>query len=215
MPREIHYPAPVNWLAHLRLAPTAAQHPLVRLGTLAGDFVQGLDLDQLHPSLQQGIRHHRQIDHFVDHHPIVARSRARLEPPFRRFAGILVDIFYDHMLAAEWSRHGTGEPLHTFVATVHRDLQHHAEHLPPALLAVMPRLQTENWLASYAHTDGIDQVLQRMQQRLRRDNPLGRGGEPLRRHYREFAIDFAQLWPELLAAAASMPIDEGRPDQLD
>jgi len=207
----------VNWLAHLRLAPTVPADPLVRLGTLAGDFIQGIDLDRLDPSLLRGIHHHRRVDHFVDHHPLVAQSRARLAPPFRRFAGVLVDVYYDHLLANAWQRYGTDEPLQDFVASVYRDLQQYVALLPPALQAVIPRLQQENWLVSYAHLDGIDAILARMQRRLRRDNPLGRGGEPLRDHLSQFTDDFSELWPDLLAAADLLDPGQGnlpicRPD---
>lgn len=199
---EGSYHARVNWLAHLRLCPTA--DPLVRLGTLAGDFVQGVDLARLHPSLRRGIQHHRNLDRFVDHHPLVAQSRNRLAPPFRRFAGVLVDVYYDHLLAAHWPNYGAGGTLAEFVGVVHRDLQQHAAHLPPLLSAVAPRLCQENWLASYADPEGIDAILARMQRRLRRDNPLGRGGEPLRDQLAGFAADFAALWPELLAVAPGL-----------
>lgn len=194
----------MNWLAHLRLAPGSAADPLVRLGTLAGDFVQGLDLKQLHPSLRRGITHHRRIDQFVDQHPLVAQSRARLLPPFRRFAGVLVDVYYDHLLATDWARHGTAEPLEDFVAGVHRDLQQNIAQLPPSLQAIVPRLQQESWLASYARLEGIDAILRRMQSRVRRENPLGRGGEPLRAQLDDFADDFAALWPELVSVSKAL-----------
>ena len=76
--------APMNWLAHLRLAPA---EPLGRLGNLCGDFVRGIDLATLHPRLREGVAQHRAIDAFVDAHPVVRGSRRRLDEPFRRFAG--------------------------------------------------------------------------------------------------------------------------------
>lgn len=192
----------MNWLAHLRLAPA---EPLLRLGNLCGDFVRGVDVATLAPALQQGIRQHRAVDAFVDRHPIVRRSRARLDAPFRRLAGVLVDVFYDHYLARDWAALGDGRPLPEFAADVHALLREHEALLPPRLAAVRPWMEAQGWLAGYAQVDGIDAVLRRMAARLQRPTPLGDGAAQLRVHYDALADDFAAFWPELAAFARTLP----------
>lgn len=191
----------MNWLAHLRLAPP---DPLLRLGNLCGDFVRGVDLAGLHPELRRGVLQHRAIDRFVDAHPAVRRSRSRLSPPFRRFAGVLVDVYFDHVLAAGWERFGDGGPLRGFVDGVHDDLERHRELLPPRLSRALPHLRTEDWLFGYRELDGIDAILRRMARRLQRPSVLGDGAGPLRELRAEFAADFVELWPELVAFAAGL-----------
>lgn len=191
----------MNWLAHLRLAP---REPLLRLGNLCGDFVAGVELAALHPELQRGIAQHRAVDAFVDAHPIVRRSRARLDPPFRRFAGVLVDVFHDHFLARDWDRLGDGSALATFAATVHGDLRAHLELLPPRLQRAVAWMESEQWLVGYAGLAGIDAVLRRMAQRLRRETPLGDGAAQLQAHYGALDGDFAAFWPELVAFAREL-----------
>ncbi|MBL9077759.1 MAG: DUF479 domain-containing protein [Planctomycetes bacterium] len=191
----------MNWLAHLRLAPRA---PLLRLGNLCGDFVAGVELAALHPDLRRGIAQHRAVDAFVDAHPIVRRSRARLDPPFRRFAGVLVDVFHDHFLARDWDRLGDGSALATFAATVHGDLRAHLELLPPRLQRAVAWMESEQWLVGYAGLAGIDAVLRRMAQRLRRETPLGDGAAQLQAHYGALDGDFAAFWPELVAFAREL-----------
>lgn len=194
----------MNWLAHLRLSPPS---PLLRLGNLCGDFVTGVDLASLHPDLQRGIALHRAIDRFVDAHPVVLAARRRLGPSQRRFAGVLVDVFFDHFLARDWDRHGDGGALASFVARVHDDLCVHAGLLPPRLHAAVPRLRADGWLASYASVDGIAQVLGLMARRLSRPSPLAEGADALRRHYAGLGDDFAALWPELTRfAVATAPV---------
>ncbi|MFY9343114.1 MAG: ACP phosphodiesterase [Planctomycetota bacterium] len=190
----------MNWLAHLRLSPP---DPLVRLGNLAGDFVRGVDVARLHPGLQRGIALHRALDRFVDAHPIAVRARQRLQPPFRRFGGVLVDVWFDHFLARDWERFGGGASLPSFLAGVHGDLRAHHELLPPDLQRAAPRFTTAGWLEGYASVAGIDRVLALMAQRFARPSPLARGGEPLRHHYDALASDFAALWPELTACVAA------------
>lgn len=192
--------AAVNWLAHLRLSPPET---LLRLGNLCGDFVRGVELATLHPQLQQGVALHRAIDRFVDAHPAVKRARERLQAPFRRFAGVLVDVWFDHFLARDWALHGTGVPLPEFLGGVHRDLAEHLPLLPPALQRVAPRFRADGWLEGYASVDGIDRVLGLMAQRLARPSPLAAGGALLRAHYEALGDDFAGLWPDVVAFAAA------------
>ncbi|MBL8756694.1 MAG: DUF479 domain-containing protein [Planctomycetes bacterium] len=186
------------WLAHLRLAPA---QPLPRLGTLCGDFVAGLDLGTLHPDLQRGVAQHRAIDRCVDAHPAVRAARERFAPPFRRFAPVLLDVFFDHFLARDWERYGDGGPLAQFVDEVHRDLHAHASLLPPALQAALPRFSRDGWLLAYATPEGLTRVLTAMGTRVKRANPLAQGVEVLRAREAEFADTFAVLWPTLEALA--------------
>lgn len=188
----------MNWLAHLRLSPP---RPLVRLGNLAGDFVRGVDVAALHPELQRGIALHRAIDRFVDAHPAFVRARQRLEPPFRRFGGVLVDLYFDHFLARDWQQHGDGQSLGSFVASVHDDMRASALLLPPDLRAATPHFERGEWLVGYATIDGLHGVLQAMARRVARPSPLADGAAPLRAHYDELGGDFAALWPDLTSFA--------------
>ncbi|MBX3465098.1 MAG: DUF479 domain-containing protein [Planctomycetes bacterium] len=193
----------MNWLAHLRLAPAA---PLLRLGNLCGDFVRGFDLASLHADLRRGIAQHRAVDAFVDAHPGVRRSRDRLPPPWRRFAGVLVDVFHDHFLARDWDRLGIGGPLPAFAAAVHADLRAHRDLLPPRLQQALPWLEAEQWLVGYAGLQGIDTVLRRMSRRSPRAAPLAEGAALLEVHYTALESDFAALWPELVAFARRLEV---------
>jgi acyl carrier protein phosphodiesterase len=191
----------MNWLAHLRLG---GPERLLRLGNLSGDFVRGADLASLHPDLVRGVRMHQAIDRFVDAHPAVAGSRARLQPHWRHLRGVLVDVFYDHVLASRWHEFGDGRPLRAFVDDVHADLAAHAAALPPRLQQALPWLRSQDWLASYARLDGIEAILDRMARRLSRPAPLAGAVAELRERGDEFAADFAALWPDLVAYAAAL-----------
>ena len=92
----------MNYLAHLYLAGNDAE---ALIGSLMGDFIKGRVDPDLPPVLRQAILQHRRIDSFTDAHPIVRRSKQRVTNEFRRYAGILIDVFYDHFLAREWSQY--------------------------------------------------------------------------------------------------------------
>ena len=189
----------MNWLAHLRLAP---DEPLVRLGNLAGDFVRGVNLQTLDPRVRRGVDQHRAIDRFVDGHAVHRRSRARFGETWRRFAGVALDVFYDHFLARDWAQYGDGATLDAFVDRVHAQLAEHRALLPPELAALHERMQAMGWLRMYGSVEGIERVLRAMSRRGRRSQPLATAAGELRRHYDAFGADFCELWPELTEFAA-------------
>src|SRR4051812_44429809 len=93
----------MNFLAHLYLS---GDNDYVKLGNFIGDFVKGRNLNEQFPSgIARGIRLHRAIDEFTDSHPIVKKSKDRLRPAYRHYAPVIVDVFYDHFLARNWTRY--------------------------------------------------------------------------------------------------------------
>lgn len=189
----------MNWLAHLRLAPAA---PLVRLGNLAGDFVRGLDVTALHPDLQRGIAQHRAVDRFVDGHEVHRRSRRRIAPACGRFAGVALDVIFDHFLARDWAVHGDGGSLDRFVDRVHEDLGAYGALLPPGLRALGEGERLRGWLCGYRTVEGVERALQAMARRRPRAGALPAAGAALRRSYAALEADFAELWPQLAQRAA-------------
>lgn len=165
-----------------------------------GDFVRGRLEGRFPPRVEAGLRLHRAVDTFTDAHPLHARSRARLRQPFRRYAPILVDIYYDHFLARHFERYSR-LPLESFTARVYRALFRHREELPRSMRGVAAHWRREDRFAGYADLAVIDRVMAGLATRLQRDNPLARAGEPLRVHYPELEEDFLAFFPELLEFA--------------
>ena len=91
----------MNYLAHLYLADNT---PESWVGAMLGDFVKGAIKDKYAPIIQYNIELHRRIDAYTDAHPIVRAAKPLIASERRRFAGILLDIFYDHYLAKHWAR---------------------------------------------------------------------------------------------------------------
>jgi acyl carrier protein phosphodiesterase len=189
--------AAVNYLAHLFLA---GDSPESRIGGLLGDFLQGVDRRQYSDAIQRGIRLHHEVDVFADSHALFARSRNRLRPPYRRYAGVLVDIFYDHFLAARWASFSR-EPLEAFSQGVYEVLSAHENTLPPRLRRMLPRMVAEDWLTSYRAREGIDRTLRRLSRRLKRENPLPEAVCQLDEHYGELEQDFLGFFPRLIEFA--------------
>jgi acyl carrier protein phosphodiesterase len=187
----------MNYLAHLFLA---GPEPEALLGALMGDFVKGVLGERYPAAITRALSLHRRIDTFTDAHPVTAASRSRISPERRRFAGIMVDLFYDHFLARHWDEHAR-EPLEVFTARVYALLQEHDTLLPDRLRSIAPRMARADWLASYAQVESIHTALDRISLRLRRGNPLVGAGAELEANYAALEADFRRFFPDLVGFA--------------
>jgi acyl carrier protein phosphodiesterase len=189
----------VNFLAHLFLSNGA---PELLVGNLLGDFVKGRLDGRFPPGIKQGILLHREIDSFTGQNGHFLRSKRRLDQSFGHYRGVLVDLFYDHFLAANWEDYAD-VPYCVFISDTWRVLCEHKEFLPDKLHRIIP-LMFRDWLPLYSDIGGIAAILHRMSlSRLKRANRLGEGDEALSRHYGGLYDDFQRFLPELIAFSGS------------
>ena len=184
----------MNYLAHLYLSDS---DPESLVGSLMGDFVKGRIGEEFEPSLRKGILLHRRIDTFTDSHPLIRQSKARISPEFRRYAGILVDIFFDHFLATQWSR-WSDTPLDEFASAVYNILGARQETFPERMQRSMRYLVSNRLLQSYREIEGVHQALRGIETRLKRPSRLGDSSGELEDNYRAFRSDFDHFFPLLI-----------------
>lgn len=188
----------MNYLAHLYLA---GDDDAEISGALLGDFVKGrLENLALPPAVVDGIRLHRSVDSYTDAHPIVLRSRSRLQNR-RRVAGIIVDIVYDHFLATHWQAFAN-EPLDIFCQDRYQRLLARMSSFPPRLQTIVPHMARTDWLGSYAELDNVAYALERIGRRLSQPDMLTDVLGDLKRHYVGLEQDFMRFFPELKAQFA-------------
>ena len=183
----------MNFLAHIYLSGTDVE---LRIGNFIGDFVKGKAYLDYSLAIQKGILLHRAIDTFTDTHPIVRKSKRRLFPIYRHYSSVIVDVYYDHYLAAQWQKYSE-EPLNTYTSMFYKDLQEHYDLLPPAVQRMLPSMLKSNWLYSYRTVDGIEKILQQMSRRTRFESKMENSGQELRLYYQQFQYEFDEFFPEL------------------
>ena len=187
----------MNWLAHVLLA---EPNPEARLGNLLGDLVKGTQRQSLNINLQRGIECHQAIDIFTDKHPVVKSSKQRIDSEYRRFAGILVDVFYDYILATNWQDYSK-IPLAEFTSIVYASWSGHLSSLPVYPQGAIDRLIAEDWLNSYSTLEGIELTLARISCRLNRRSKRNYDLTPaiaqLTSNYLLLEQDFRQFFPQL------------------
>jgi acyl carrier protein phosphodiesterase len=186
----------MNFLAHLYLS---GDNDHVRLGNFIGDHVRGRNLGEQFPlEIVQGIRLHRAIDRYTDSHPIVKRSKDRLRPKYRHYAQVIVDVFYDHFLAKNWTTY-CELPLAEYAEDSYELVRKNKEILPESFVDMMKHMRQGNWLLHYATIDGIHQALSGMSRRSRFDSKMDQSVIDLKEHYAAFEGEFSTFFPELKA----------------
>ncbi len=187
----------MNFLAHVYLA-GGSDHAIV--GSLMGDFVKGPLSGRYGTEITRALTLHRRIDAYTDAHHVVRESRHRVSPARRRFAGVLVDMFYDHFLARHWDEYNH-VPLQRFTARIYAVLREHHALLPERLQDIAPGMAAADWLGSYRHVEAVGLALDRMGQRLKRGNALLCSAEELLAHYEAFDADFRAFFPDVVRFA--------------
>lgn len=198
----------MNYLAHLYLAD---DDPESVIGSLMGDFVKGRVDPARPPAVRRAILQHRRIDSFTDAHDLVKRSKRRISPEFRRYAGILIDVFYDHFLATEWREYAE-VPLGEFVGDVYEQVNRHLPTLPLRMQASMRYMVANDLLMAYQTVDGIGQALRGIETRLRRPSRLGDAVAELENTYSTLRADFTEFFPQLIRFVENDTRDHSRPD---
>jgi acyl carrier protein phosphodiesterase len=200
----------MNYLVHFLLAGDDEE---LRLGNVLGDVVKGrverLEYSGLTEGMRTGIRMHRAIDTFSDRHPAVRRSKQILVPEYGRLSGVIVDIFYDHVLARRWSEHHA-RPLASYTQDVYRTLRHNLHRLPPAVHPLIEAMSRGDWLLAYASRQGIDRALAGMAARRPVAARIGTAGRLLSDHFERFSADFDEFLPDLRACCQEF-LDAGGP----
>lgn len=184
----------MNYLAHLYLAEDI---PESILGNLLGDFVKGQGAKAYCDEIKRGIQLHQKVDIYTDSHPVFRESKRLISSVNRRYAGIIVDVFYDHFLAKNWLNYSS-ITLQNFTLKVYKILQNNEAILPESLKKSLENIISRNLLMSYAEIKGINFALQRISVRLKRKNSLGCASEELTENYELFEADFKRFFPDLI-----------------
>lgn len=193
----------MNFLAHLHLADG---DPGDMTGGVAADFVRNPDLHRLTPEVFRGVMLHRLIDGFTDRHPVTLRSISRVSRKMGWFGGIVIDIYYDHVLAREWSRYSS-ESLAAFATRSYGVLEVGHGGLPEDARDFIRKFIDQDRLNRYATLDGIADTLDRVSRVIaeripNRAIPLTDAVPILIARDAEIAADFHEFYPELMAFAA-------------
>lgn len=183
----------MNFLAHIYLSGDDQE---LKIGNFIADSVKGKKFIQFPKRIQQGITLHRKIDSYTDSHPIVRESVSRLFPKYGHYSTVIVDILYDHYLAAYWDEYSE-TPLDIYVSDFYALLQEYYEVLPKRVQDFLPYMLRDNWLLSYATIPGIGRILYQMNHRTKNRSKMNFAVVELEQYYNDFEKEFRSFFEEL------------------
>lgn len=186
----------MNYVGHIQLA----QHSSTsKLGNFLGDFVKGSDLSSFSAQIQQGIELHRAIDSFTDNHPVTVNLRQRFPSEVRRMAGVIIDVYFDHLLCKHWQNYSS-ESQNKVLDGFYTELESTKLSVSTRFKRVKQGLIEYRWLAEYIEVDAVIRAYRSIEQRINSKITFAdRAADLIIKRETELQSAFAQLYPELQA----------------
>ncbi|WP_026730070.1 ACP phosphodiesterase [Flavobacterium denitrificans] len=183
----------MNFLAHIYLS---GDNDLIKIGNFMADGIRGKQFEHFPKDVQKGILLHRFIDTYTDSHDIFRQSTKRLHEKYHHYAGVIVDIIYDHFLAKNWTKY-SDENLENFINRFYTSLDDNYSILTEKTQGLMPYMIERNWLLSYRTVEGIHQILTQMDRRSKNVSKMQYASEELKEFYAEFEEEFTLFFEDL------------------
>lgn len=153
----------MNWLAHLFLSDDSIEY---QLGNLLADLLKGKSWPEASPLFGKGLAMHKTIDAYTDQHPSFRQSKDRLGSR-GLLKGVVIDITYDHLLAKHWDDYAS-MPLDLFIDRFHAQTEQVCTRYPESPRKFLGRLIRSGHLKQYHKFQGLENTLDRVDQRLSR-----------------------------------------------
>ena len=194
----------MNYFAHLVLSQPTLESTV---GNLLGDFARGIDQSALDPAVLAGLNNHRAVDRFTDSYIRASEIKQCFSPGRRRFAGIALDVYFDHLLMNHWYEFDARN-LNDVIAEFYARMEGGQVLMPNSeMRRVTSRMISDDWFGSYRHIDSVAEALDRIAMRIRFPNQFGNVIEDLRRHEDRILKLFIDFFPELKAHVSSLALE--------
>lgn len=194
----------MNHFAHIFLAQSGVES---RVGNLLGDFARGVDTRALSPGVYNGLINHRAVDAFTDQHPLVRGAKSLFSAQRRRFAGVALDVLFDHYLIRHWSRF-SNQDRYQFTQAAYGDLSRGQPLMPPGMQRTIIHMVDHDWFEAYASLDTIGYALDRVAGRIRFANRFLGIIEEIRAHDAELEAVFLEFFPQLAAEVNVLGLEQ-------
>lgn len=184
----------MNVLAHIYLSGDSDE---IIIGNYIGDYVKGRDYLKYPELVKKGIILHRHIDDFTDRHPVVHRSKILFTKKYHKYAGVVIDILYDHYLTKEWDTFSR-RPIESITYQFYRAMVNNYDILPPKVQDRFPFFIINNWIESYKTSKGLKHVLSTLSKRTSLPSEAKYAIKTFKKNYYTLGEDFMEFFPQLI-----------------
>jgi acyl carrier protein phosphodiesterase len=179
----------MNFLGHIFLTPNDDE---ILLGNFIADSVKGNPEKFYSGKIAEGIRFHRAIDEFTDKHPLVKQGVKRFRETQSKYASVVIDVIYDHILALNWKEFH-GEDLGALAHSVYQRLEAQSNHFPAPVKRYFPYMQEQNWLYNYQFEWGILKALEGLDRRSANETQMHLALDVYKESEAEFLAEFREF----------------------
>ncbi len=173
----------MNYLFHSYLSGNDKD---IILGGFIADGVKGNQILNYKASIINGIQLHRKIDEFSHTHPAFISSRRRLDT---KYAAVMVDMFYDHFLSANWNQYST-IPLKNYTADIYKYALQHYTILPLKIKKLLPFMMSSDWLSAYGRLEDLQNFFEGLAKRAQFKSGMEFAVIALKKEYHQYKKEF-------------------------
>lgn len=193
----------MNFLAHLLLS---GENRAVQAGNLFGDEIKGRDYSYLPREVAKGVTLHRFIDNHTDTSELNLELKKALYPYFHKYAGVALDIYFDHFLSRHWANFSQIS-LELYAEEVCTELKPYVELFSSKSERLFLSMNNHGWLAKYGELNGMTLVFTEMQKVLPNNAGMENAIEALEVHYELIEKGFIEYFPILLTDSQHKLLD--------
>lgn len=168
------------------------------VGNFIADGVKGKKYEKLPTEIARGVMMHRAIDHFMDNHHLTEQGKKRLRPMYGKYSAVIIDIYYDHLLAKAWRTYSDVE-LGDFAKQCYQVLGNYYELFPERSRQFYYYMVQNDILSQYATIVGIEKVLSGMSRRTSFKSNMETAANELQEYMHKYESEFKAFFPEIIA----------------
>lgn len=194
MQNNCNFVGNMNYLAHLYLSGNDSD---LKIGNFIADHVKGRTFYKYPEGIRRGILLHRKIDAYTDGHPMVKQGTGRLRHAHGKYSGVVIDMFYDHFLAANWAQF-SDVVLQEFTSSAYVLLMRNFFKLPLRTRFMLPSILKNDWLASYRDLNFLARAFRGLSYRTPYKSNLWNAVSDLTQNYHLFESEFKTFFPDMV-----------------
>ncbi|MCE3258398.1 MAG: phosphodiesterase [Bacteroidetes bacterium] len=176
----------MNYLAHSFLS---NNQPGLIIGNFIADHLHGNNFGSFPPEVIEGVKLHRRIDSFTDSHIKFQESKRLFYEGFEKYSGILIDIYFDHLLASNFHDYSQVK-LEDYCRNTYEIYNQHLQLLPKSSAGFLEYVLKNNAYFAYGSVDGIERVLYHLSHRINHGIWLNESVELFRKNEKQLKENF-------------------------
>ena len=184
----------MNHLAHIYLS---GNDENLMIGNYIADYTRGNDFSAIPQNIQAGIQLHRAIDSYTDNHAVFRMATKLVRPNLGKFAGVAMDIFFDHYLANNWSNYHR-ESLNQFSQNAYQLIENNWEHIPEKGRRFHTYMVAHDLLVNYQNSETLNMVFKGINSRTKFETNLNLAVATLQSNHNELEKLFETFFAELI-----------------